>query len=484
MSPSPRTALAVLCAGALMAIVDETVVAVSLPAIGADLGFSPAGLAWVTSAYLIAFAGLLLFAGRLGDLVGRRRVFLVGMAVFTSASVLCGLAWHPAVLVTARFVQGAGGAAMTAVILGIIVTLFDSPRPRAKALGAFGFVQASGGTLGMLVGGVVTELASWHWVFFVNVPVGLVALVLAVRVVPDDRGAGLSAGMDLPGAALVTGALVAGIATIVRIEEHGWASGHTALGAAVSGLLLTAFALRQSRASTPLLPPRLLRSRVLAGANAVLLLLVASMFGFMFGTVLLLRTVLGFDARETGFAMVPAALAIALFSLGITPRAITRFGERVVLTTGLVAVVGGLGILARTPLSADYPVHVLPALLLLGTGFGLAMPALMSWGMAEATPADSGTVSGLFNTTQQVGGALGLSTLLVVAAARTRALFADGTPEPTAMLAGYRLGYLLAAGLVLVALLIALTVPRDRRRRRQDSSVPDWPCRGPGRLRS
>ncbi len=460
----PRTrwlALTVLCAGALMAIVDETIVAVSLPAIQSDLGFTQVGASWITGAYLVAFAGLLLLTGRLGDLVGRRRVFLAGLAGFTVSSALCGLAWNPAVLVAARFVQGIGAAAMTAVLLGMIVTLFGEPGERAKAVGAFSFVQASGGTIGMLAGGLVTEALSWHWIFYLNVPVGVLAFPLALRVLPADEGTHTRQRLDVPGAVLVTAGLATGIYAITRLEQHGGA-GTFALGV-VAATLLGGFALRQKRATTPLLPLRLLRSRRLVGANAVLLLLVAAMFGFMFLTVLTMQRVLFFDARQAGLAMVPVSVAIAVLSLGVTPRLNTRFGERIVLPTGLIVIAAGLALLANLPADAGYTPHLLPALTLLGVGFGLAMPSLMSLGMAEATPQDSGAASGLFNTTQQVGGALGLSALLVVAAAHTGERLAEGAPERLALLDGYRLAFGIGVGLVLTALAVALLLGKRPR---------------------
>ncbi|MEY7974473.1 MFS transporter [Saccharomonospora xinjiangensis] len=450
---SRRLALATLCAGALMAIVDETIVAVSLPAIQADLGFTQAGASWITSAYLIAFAGLLLLAGRLGDLVGRRRVFLAGLAGFTVSSVLCGLAWDPATLVVARFVQGIGAAAMTAVILGMIVTLFPQPGERARAVGAFSFVQASGGTIGMLIGGLVTEALSWNWIFFLNVPFGVLAFPLALSVLPQDQDTNTRQRLDTLGAVLVTGGLGTGIYAITRLEHDGGAA--TAALGVLAAALLGGFALRQRKATDPLLPLRLLRGR-LVGASIALLLLVAAMFGFMFLTMLTMQRVLGFDARQAGFAMVPVSVVIAVLSLVVTPRLSMRFGERAVLATGLAGIAIGIALLANLPLDAGYVTHLLPAMTLMGAGMGLAMPTLMSLGMAETTPQDSGTASGLFSTTQQVGGALGLSSLLVVAATHTGDRLAEGTPERLALLDGYRLGYGIGTGLVIAALAVAV----------------------------
>lgn len=462
MSRSRWPALAVLCAGALMAIVDETIVAVSLPVIARDLGFSAAGVAWVTGAYLIAFAGLLLLCGRLGDLLGRTRVFGTGLAVFAVASLLCGLAWSPEVLVAMRFVQGIGGAALTAVILGMIVTLFPEPRGRAKAIGAFSFVQASGGTMGTLAGGFITQVVSWNWIFFVNVPIGLVCLVLAARLLPADRGLGVGRGADVAGAVLVTGTLMVGVYTVITVEHHGWASAHTFGFGTLSLTLLAAFVLRQATATDPLLPLRVLRSRRVAGGNVVMFLLVAAMFGYMFLTALNLRHVVGYSPAQTGLALVPTPVVIAVISLGFSARLNTRFGEWRVLLVGTTLIAGGFVLFGRMPVDAVYAVDILPGLFLFGAGAGMALPALMTLGMSDSTPSDSGLASGLFNTTQQVGGALGLSVLVVVAATRTDDLLAVGRPEQVALLGGYHVAYRVAAGLALAALAVAATVLRPR----------------------
>lgn len=457
---SRLTALVVLCAAAFMAVVDETIVAVSLPAIQADLGFTQAGLAWVVNSYLIAFAGLLLLSGRLGDLLGRKRVFLAGLAGFTVTSALCGLAWDPSALVVARFLQGVSGAAMTAVVLGMIATLFPEPGERAKAIGAFSFVQASGGTIGMVTGGLVTQAAGWHWIFYLNVPIGLAAFGVARKTLPNEGGTGLGKGADVLGASLVTAALMLAVYTIVRVEEHGWASAHTLVLGVIAVVLLAAFVRRQSVAANPLLPLRLLRSRHVAGGNVVFLLLVASMFGFMFLTVLYLQRVLGYGPREAGLAMVPTAAAIAVISLGASARVNTRFGAHRVLPVGLALIVGGFLLLGRAPAEATYAVDVLPALALLGTGFGFAMPSLMTLGMSEATADDAGLTSGLFNTVQQVGGSLGLAVLAVLATTRTAEATAAGTPEAPALLEGYHLAYHVAAAAVTAAIVLAVLLLR------------------------
>ncbi|WP_435155435.1 MFS transporter [Amycolatopsis sacchari] len=445
-------ALAVLCAQTLMIVLDQTIVNVALPSIGADLGFGQAGLAWVINAYLIAFGGLLLLSGRLGDLVGRRRVFLAGLAIFTVASLLCGLAWHAGILVAARFLQGIGGAASSAVALSMIVALFPDLRERAKAIGAFSFVQAAGGSTGAVAGGVLTEAASWHWIFLINLPIGLVAGLAALRLLDRDRGTGLRDGADVLGALLVTAALMLGVYAIVENDL---------VAAALAVPLLAAFLFREAKAMRPLLPLRIFAVRTLSGANVVLGLLIAAMFGFQFLVVLHLRQVLGYTAEWTGLAMVPVAAAIAVVSIAVSARVTNRFGERTVLLTGLVLITAGLLLLARVPAGGHYAPDLLPALLLLGVGFGLAMPALIALGMRDARPEDIGLASGLFNTTQQVAGALGLSALAVLATARTGAL--PGLPVREALTAGYHLAFLVAAGLVAAAtVLTALLFPARR----------------------
>src|SRR5829696_6424159 len=371
-------ALAVLSAGTLMVILDQTVITVALPSIQRELGFSPASLAWVINAYLIDFGGLLLLAGRLGDLIGRKRVFIGGLAVFTAASLLCGLATSPAMLIAARFVQGIGGATASAVILGMVVTLFPLPRERATAIGAYSAVQATGGTIGLLAGGVLTDVLSWHWIFFVNLPIGIAAVVLAARLLAAERGGGVGAGADVAGAVLVTAALMLGVYTIVKVDDYGWGAAHT-LGFGTAALvLLGGFLLREGTAANPLLPLSIFRSRTVAGANLVQFLLVAGMFGFQFVSVLYLQRVLGYGAMRSGLAMAPIAAAIGAISLGVSARLNTRFGERSVLLAGLALIVAGLTLLGRAPVGGAYGVDVLPAMLLIGVGFGMAMPALMA----------------------------------------------------------------------------------------------------------
>jgi EmrB/QacA subfamily drug resistance transporter len=443
-------ALVVLCAGMLMVILDQTIVNVALPAIQSDLGFSASGLAWVINAYLIAFGGLLLLAGRLGDLIGRRKIFLTGLAVFTLASLLCGLSGSPEMLIAARFVQGVGGALSSAVILGMIVTMFPEPGEQGRAIGVFSFVASAGASIGLLAGGVLTQALDWHWIFFVNVPIGALAWVLGARWIAAEEGLGLRAGADVPGAVLVTGALMLGVYTIVDARS--------ALLAIVAVGLLAAFVWRQATAARPLLPLRVLRSRNVAGANIVQMLMIAGMLGVFFLAVLYLQRVLGYDAVGTGAAFLPISLTIGVLSLGFSARLNARFGPRNVLVPALAAIVVGLFLLSRVPVDGHYVADLLPAMVLLGIGGGLTFPALMTLAMSSAAPEDSGLASGLVNTTQQVGGALGLAILATVAENRTGA-----SSSAAALVDGYGAAFEVASALVLAALVLAVVILRPSR---------------------
>jgi EmrB/QacA subfamily drug resistance transporter len=457
-------ALHVLCAGMLMIVLDATIVNVALPSIREELGFSQSSLAWVVNAYLIAFGGLLLLAGRLGDLLGPRRVFLAGLAVFTAASLLCAVAQSQGMLIAARFVQGAGGAIASAVILGMIVTMFPEPREQAKAIGVYGFVASAGASIGLLAGGLLTEAINWHWIFFINVPIGLATALLAVRLVEDRPGIGLGAGADVPGAALLTGGLMLGVLALLRVDEEGWGSAATLGTGAVSVALVCAFVARQARVANPLMPLRLFRSRNVAGANAVMGLLVIGFFGMFFLGALYLQGILGYGPLEVGLAFLPSCLVMGTLSLGLAERLIMGIGPRTALIAGLASVAAGLLLFARAPVDGAFATDVLPVMLLLGAGAGLAFPALMTLAMSGATPSDAGLASGLVNTTTQVGGAIGLAVLATLASERTDGLLADGEPAAAALNAGYHLAFLVGAALVAVAVAVAvgaLRAPAD-----------------------
>jgi EmrB/QacA subfamily drug resistance transporter len=452
-------ALVVLCAGILMIVLDATIVNVALPSIRSDLGFTQSSLAWVVNAYLIAFGGVLLLAGRLGDLLGRRRVFLTGLAVFTAASLLCGLSIGQEMLVAARFIQGVGGAMTSAVILGMIVTMFSEPHERARAIGIYSFVAAAGASIGLLAGGVLTQALNWHWIFLVNIPIGIATAFFALRLLESDSGIGLGKGADVIGAFLVTAALLLGVYTIIRTTDFGWGSAHTVGFGAAAIASLTAFVVRESRTANPLIPFRIFGSRNVSGANVVLLLIFAALFGMFFLGSLYFQRVRGYDPLGIGLAFLPLSLAIAILSFASGPL-ITRFGARAVLLPSLVLMGVGLLFFARVPVDAHYVVDVLPSILPLGVGFGLAFPSLMALGMSGARERDSGLASGLLMATQQVGGALGLSVLTSLSASQTNGLLAASVAEPGALTNGYRLSFAIGAGLVLLALVVAATVLR------------------------
>jgi EmrB/QacA subfamily drug resistance transporter len=452
-------ALVVLCVGMLMIVLDTTVVNVALPSIQEDLGFSNSGLAWVVNAYLIAFGGLLLLAGRLGDLISRRGIFLAGLAVFTASSIACGVSTSQGMLVVARFIQGIGGAMTSAVILGMIVTMFPKPAEQAKAIGVFAFVASAGGSIGLLAGGVLTDTINWHWIFFINVPIGAVTAALAVRLLPHDRGAGLSAGADVLGALLITSALMLLVYTMVKpAADDGWGATTTLAFGAVALALLAAFIVREATAATPLVPLGIFRSRNITGANLVQILSVAGMFGMFFMGTLYLERVLHFSPLQIGFSFLPATITMGALSIGYTDKLIMRFGARNVLVPGMVLICAGLAWFTQISVDGSYFVDVFPAMVLFGVGAGTAFPALMTLAMSGVEPQQAGLASGLVNTTAQVGGALGLAVLATLSATHTRTLTEQGKPLADALVGGYRLAFVVGLGLALAALAVAVTV--------------------------
>jgi EmrB/QacA subfamily drug resistance transporter len=467
-------ALIVLCVGMLMIVLDVTVVNVALPDIQSDLGFSQSSLAWVVNAYLIAFGGLLLLAGRLGDLISRRGVFLTGLGVFTVASLAAGLAQSQEVLVAARFVQGVGGAMTSAVILGMIVTLFPDPREQAKAIGVYAFVASAGGSVGLLAGGVLTQAINWHWIFFINLPIGIATALFAVRYLDKDKGSGFGQGTDTLGAVLVTSALMLIVYTIVQpAAEDGWTAGSTLTLGAIAVTLLVAFVIREATASNPLIPLRIFRSRNVSAANVIQALTVAGMFGMFFLGVLYLQEILGYNALETGLAFLPTTIVMGTLSVRFSEPLIMKFGARTTLVPGLVLIAAGLALVARVPVDGNYFADVLPMTLLIGAGVGVAFPALMTLAMSGATPQDAGLASGLVNTTAQVGAALGLAVLATVSATRTESLLANGEAVNEALTGGYRLAFIIAAGLVVAAIAVAATVLRpDRQPEAETEAAP------------
>jgi EmrB/QacA subfamily drug resistance transporter len=433
-----------------------TVVNVALPYIEDDLNFSSASLAWVVNAYLIAFGGLLLLAGRLGDLLGRLRVFEAGLAVFIVASTVCGLAQNQATLVIARFVQGAGGALTSSVILGMIVTMFTEGRDQAKAIGVFAFVASAGGAVGLLAGGVLTQTLNWHWIFFINVPIGIATAVLARRYVPVDEGLGLTRDVDVAGALLVTVALMLGVYTIVKpAAEDGWTSG-AALGyGAVSLALLAGFIVREVTAANPLMPLRIFRSRNVTGANIIQVVGAAGMYGMFFLGALYVEKVLHYSPLKIGFAFLPITILMGTISVRYSDRLVTRYGGRPLCVLGLSLIGVSLVLLAFAPVGGGYWQHLFPSFTLMGLGAGLGFPPLIGLAMTGVAPEDAGLASGLVNTTAQVGGALGLAVLASVTSARTDHLLNAGRSNAAALTGGYHVGFWIAAGLILVGVIVA-----------------------------
>ncbi|MFK4089480.1 MFS transporter [Kribbella sp. NPDC020789] len=455
--PGRAKALAVLCVMQLMIILDATVVTVALPTIQGDLGFSQAGLAWVMNSYLIAFAGLLLLAGRIGDLIGSKRVFLAGLGLFTAASLLCGLATTSEVLIAGRFLQGVGGALASAVILGMIVGLYPEPADQARAMGVYGFTSAGGASIGLILGGVITQTVGWHWAFLINVPIGAASLVLALRLLATQPGLGLGKGADVLGAVLVTAGLSLAVYTIVQTAEPAAEVLRTLVLAAISLALLAGFVLRQARAAQPLLALRIFRNRQLTTANLVVVLLFAAGFGFQFMTALYLQRVLGFDSLHTGLAFLPAPTLGAVMSLFIGPRLVARFGAPTLMLAGLLALAAALVLMAQAPTDGSY-LDVLAPLLLVGGGTGAAIPAVIMLAMSAAAPTDAGLASGLNNTAQQAGAAIGTAVLATLAASRTASGLTDGATSVTALRDGYSIAFAAASTFALAALALGATL--------------------------
>jgi EmrB/QacA subfamily drug resistance transporter len=448
-------ALIVLCLGDLMIVLDTTIVNVALPSIRGDLGFSQTSLAWVVNAYMLTFGGFLLLGGRLGDLFGTRRLFLGGIALFTLASLACGMSTTQGLLVAARAVQGIGGAVVSAVAFSLIMNLFTEPGERAKAMGVFGFVMSGGGTIGVLLGGVLTDLLSWHWIFLVNLPIGVLVYALSLRLLPAARG---TAGgrVDVAGAITVTASLMLAVYAIVNGNGAGWTSGRTLglLGAAAA--LLATFLAIESRIASPLMPLTLFRLRNVATANIVGILWSAAMFALFFLSALYLQLVLGYSPLRVGLAFLPANLIMGAFSLGLSAKLVMRFGVKPPLAAGLGLAAAGLLLFARAPVGGSFALDVLPGMVLLGFGAGMAFNPLLLAAMSEVEPTESGLASGVVNTAFMMGGALGLAVLASVAASRTDGLLARGDGRLDALAGGYHLAFLVGALFALAAALVAV----------------------------
>ena len=438
-------ALTVVCTGSLMNVLDTTIVGVALPDIRHDLGFSQASLAWVVNAYLLAFGGFLLLGGRLGDLFGHRRLFTAAISVFTLASLACGLATTQGFLLAARAVQGLGGAVATAVALSLVVSLFPEPGERARALGIYGLAAAGGGSIGVLLGGVLTGLLSWHWIFLVNVPIGAAVVLASLRVLPAPAARTTRGRLDVPGAILVTSAVMLAVYAITGTSQAGWASARTGVELAGAAVLLAAFAVVESRTAAPLLPLRLLRQRNLTVASLTGVLWSAAMFACFFLTTLYLQLVLGYRPLETGLAFLPMNLIMSGLSAGASARLVTRLGTKPPLVTGLLLAAAGLALLGRAPVAGHFVTDVLPGEILLGAGAGTALPPLLLAATSDVPPGESGLASGIANTSFMLGGAVGLAVLASLAATRTTHLLATGHARLAALTGGYHAAFLAGA---------------------------------------
>ena len=449
-------ALGVLCLGVLMDVIDTTIVNVALPSIKLDLGFSPTNLAWVVNAYVLTFGGCLLLSGRLGDLYGHRRLFLLGIAAFSLTSLAAGLATTQVVLIVARAAQGVAGAVIAAVALSLIVDLFPEPGERAKAMGIYGFVCAGGGSIGAMLGGLLTGMLNWHWVFLVNLPIGIAVFALSLRLVPDTHNAPANPRLDLAGAATITTSLILAVYAIVNGNEAGWTSIATLGLLGIAAAVFAAFIAIEARVREPLMPLALFRLRNVATANVVGVLWAAAMFAWFFLSALYMQQVLGYDPFKVGLAFVPANVIMAIFSLGLSAKMVMRFGLRLPLAAGLLLAAAALILFARAPVAGTFVVDVLPGMLLLGLGGGMAFNPVLLAAMSDVDPRDSGLASGLVNTAFMMGGALGLAVLASLAAARTDGLLAAHGAALEALNAGYQIAFAVGAAFAIAAALIGL----------------------------
>ena len=468
-APAPQsdrrrwTALVVVCMAQLMIVLDVTIVNVALPSIQHQLHFTQANLTWVVNAFLVTFGSLLLLAGRLGDLTGRKRVFLAGLVVFTAASLACGLAPSQGALIAARFVQGVGAAAQASVILAIIITEFPEAAERARAMSAYVFVSVAGGSLGLLAGGVLTQALSWHWVFFVNLPIGAVTFLLGRMLIRSDRGLGLAHGIDWLGSLLVTASLMSAIYAIVETATHGWGSAQVLGFGGLAALLMASFVTLETRIKNPIMPLRILRLRGLTSASLVRGFLVTGMYSTFFLGTLYLEHVRHYSALATGAAFLPWTITVAILSQGFTSRLVRRFGSLPVLMAGMASAVAGLLVFATAgPQTAFFPT-ILVACFAIGFGIGNAFMPLLTIAMADVPAADAGLGSGITNVSQQVSGALGLAVLSTLAANHTKALLVAHHGLTASLIGGYHLGFLAGAAVIAGGIALAPVLLRSSR---------------------
>jgi EmrB/QacA subfamily drug resistance transporter len=448
-------ALMVLCFGDLMIVLDTTIVNVALPSIRDDLGFSQASLAWVVNAYLLTFGGFLLLGGRLGDLFGHRRLFLIGLTIFTAASLACGLSTSQGMLVASRAIQGVGGAIVSVVVLSLLMIMFTEPAERAKAMGTVGFVLSGGGTAGVLLGGILTDILSWHWIFLVNIPIGIAVFIACVYLLPQDQKAEQRPRLDVAGAVTVTLSLLLAVYAIVNGNEKGWTSGQTLglLGAALA--LLVGFLVIESRVADPLVPLRLFKHRNLSVANGVGILMPAAMFGWFFFSALYLQLILGYSPLEVGFAFLPSTIVWGASSLWLSDKLIMRLGIKTPMLIGFSLFVIGLLLYARVPVDGNYFMDVFPGMIIMGFAGGITFNPILLAAMGDVEPTEAGLASGIVNTSFMMGGALGLAILAAAAASRTDSLVASGDSQLDALLGGYHLAFMLGALFAAAAAVLA-----------------------------
>ena len=470
-------ALVVVCLAQLMNVLDTTIVNVALPSIQHDLHFTQANLTWVVNAFLITFGSFLLLAGRLGDLVGRKRVFLAGVSLFTVASLLCGLSPDQGLLIGARFLQGVGAAMSASVILAIIVTEFPEPADRAKAMSAYVFVAVAGGSLGLLAGGILTQAVSWHWIFFVNLPIGIATFILGSRLIPQDSGLGIGAGIDWGGSLLVTGGLMSLVYAIIQATAHGWTSIQVLGFGAIAIALLAAFFALESRIENPIMPLRILRLRGLMASSAVRGFLVTGMYSTFFLGTLYLEHVLGYSSLDTGLAFLPWTLTVGVLSLGVTARVVRRVGAMRTLLAGMSIVIVGLVLLATAGAHASFFPTIFLAMFAIGLGIGSSFMPLLTIAMADVPAADAGLGSGIINVSQQVSGALGLAVLGTLATDRSKTLLAHGHTVASSLLGGYHLAFVVGIACIAVGIVVAFALLRAYGSRSESAPVVAGPVR-------
>jgi EmrB/QacA subfamily drug resistance transporter len=467
----PNAVLAIVAVAQFMVVLDATVVNVALPTIKTDVGFSEQSLSWVLNAYTLMFGGFLLLGGRLADRLGRRRLFVAGIALFSAASLVCGISQSEGMLLVARGAQGLGGALVSPAALSILLTTFDEGSERNRALAVWGAIAGAGGAIGLLLGGVIVEVLTWRWVFFINVPIGAAVLALAPRIIPESRAdAPAGSGYDAEGAVTITLGTIALVFTLIKADSWGWTSARTIAGFAIAVALIVGFVLLERRHEDPLVPLRIFSNRSLAASDATMLVVAAALFGMFYFCTLYLQQVLGYSALKTGAAYLPLTLTL-IGASGLASRLVDRFRPKPVLVAGLAVSTVGFVLLTRVSGHGDYASHVLPAMIILGVGLGLSFVPITIAATNGVAANDSGLASGLLNTTQQVGGSLGLAILSSVSTSRATSALHNGSPLPVALTHGFKGAFVVAAVLCAGGVLVALALLPGRRREPRDQRV-------------